>query len=128
MRAHFACHGGPDGLYLTDGVFTLADIERLDLDLELVTLSACRTATGDGLPDEAAHVDAPMVTACSRKVISSLWAIGDDIATRLTASLYDHLAGSPRQAAHALHRAVLDLRAENPCRPSTWAPFIHFGI
>lgn len=125
--AHFACHGGKTGLYLADAVLTIADIAGLHLDAELVVLSACDTAMGGDLPDEASHVAAAMQVAGARQVVSTLWAIGDDTAVRVAATMYDHLARSPGEVARALHAVVRRLRDEDPYRPSRWAPFIHFG-
>ncbi|WP_434441581.1 CHAT domain-containing protein [Lentzea sp. E54] len=126
-RAHFACHGGRDGLYLADALLNMADIAGLDLDAELVVLSACHTAMGGDLPDEASHVAAAMQVAGARQVVSTLWAIGDDTAALVTDLLYGELAAAPARAARALHAVVRLLRDEDPYRPSRWAPFVHFG-
>ncbi|MDX3659078.1 CHAT domain-containing protein [Streptomyces sp. ID05-26A] len=125
--AHFACHGGKNGLYLADALLSIADIAGLHLDAELVVLSACDTAMGGDLPDEASHVAAAMQVAGARQVVSTLWAIGDDTAVHVAATMYDHLAQSPGEVARALHTVVRRLRDEDPYRPSRWAPFIHLG-
>ncbi|WP_143263973.1 CHAT domain-containing protein [Amycolatopsis kentuckyensis] len=137
--AHFACHGGttPDGeaaLFLTDGPLTTTGISRLDLgDAHLAVLSACHTAMPDAaMPDEAGHLAAALQIAGFRQVVSTLWAIGEETAAAVTASVYGSLATpdgtlDPAGAAAALHTAVERLRSESPYEPSKWAQFVHFG-
>ncbi|MBE8523024.1 CHAT domain-containing protein [Amycolatopsis sp. H6(2020)] len=137
--AHFACHGGttPDGeaaLFLADGPLTTTGISRLDLgDAHLAVLSACHTAMPDAaMPDEAGHLAAALQIAGFRQVVSTLWAIGEETAAAVTASVYGSLATpdgtlDPAGAAAALHTAVKQLRSESPYEPSRWAQFVHFG-
>ncbi|GHG02457.1 MULTISPECIES: CHAT domain-containing protein [Amycolatopsis] len=137
--AHFACHGGtaPDGeaaLFLVDGPLTTTDLSRLDLpDAHLAVLSACHTAMPDAAtPDEAGHLAAALQVAGFRQVVSTLWAIGEETAAAVTASLYGSLAApdgtlDPAGAAAALRTAVKELRDRSPYEPSKWAQFVHFG-
>ena len=101
---------------------------------ELAVLSACQTAKGDrGLPEEAIHLAAGMLTAGYGSVVGTMWSIGDDdgpiIAEKFYKYLIDEAGGDSRQAAYALHNAVAhlrDIRGEKNF--ASWAPFIHLGI
>lgn len=137
--AHFACHGRQDllkpsqaALQLCDGPLSVLDLAELRLSGELAFLSACDTAAGGvTLPDEAIHLAAAVQAAGYQHVVATLWHIGDDLAPRLTDTVYRSLAphGSidGRRTASALHTAVSELRSAFPDRPSLWACYAHFG-
>jgi tetratricopeptide (TPR) repeat protein len=137
---HFACHAGTQAadqaaLFLTDAPLTTTDIAELDLShAQLAVLSACHTAMGDAnLPDEAHHLAAALQVAGFRHVVSTLWAINDDTATTIADNLYQALIApdgtlNPSRTANTIHSITHDLRQRNPYRPSTWAPYVHFGL
>jgi hypothetical protein len=70
------------------------------------------------------------VTSCPSRT-RSLWSVWDasaaDVADAVYAELIRDAAIRPDQTPEALHRAVRELRASAPGRPSTWAPFLHIG-
>ncbi len=136
--AHFACHVDADlivpsrsGIRLHDGVLSLSAISRLRLaDAELAYLSACSTANpGINQADESLHLASAFQLAGFRHVIATLWPIADDIAAATAREIYRHLDGTPSadNAALAVRRTTLDLRAEYPDRPDLWASLIHTG-
>ncbi|MGW3961515.1 CHAT domain-containing protein [Amycolatopsis sp. NPDC005003] len=136
--AHFACHADADllvpsrsGIRLHDGVLSLSAISRLRLaDAELAYLSACSTANpGINQADESLHLASAFQLAGFRHVIATLWPIADDFAATAAREIYRHLDGTPAagDAALAVRRATLDLRAEYPGRPDLWASLIHNG-
>ncbi|MFJ3100608.1 CHAT domain-containing protein [Streptomyces sp. NPDC086835] len=138
--AHFACHGRLDmnapatsGLCLRDGDMNVLDFAELQLDgADLAFLSACHTRLGGGqLPDEAIHTAAALRMAGFRHVVSTLWSVQDRVAPAVAAAFYRNLgaSGGPCSAgaAVALHRAVAQLRDDDPTNPMLWAPFTHDG-
>jgi hypothetical protein len=57
-----------------------------------------------------------------------LWEIGDGSAVRVATDVYAALKGKDaRNAALALHTAILERRAAHPDRPSAWAAHVHSG-
>ncbi|GAA0402281.1 CHAT domain-containing protein [Acrocarpospora corrugata] len=136
---HLACHGGQDpwnpsdgALYLADGQVRMPEIAGLRLkNAEFAFLSACRTAAGGyALPDESLHLTAALQQAGFRHVTGSLWPVGDLASLELSEPMYTVLADGgfdASRAAHALHEAVLQLRAAHRKRPFIWAPYVHFG-
>ncbi|MFG2229258.1 CHAT domain-containing protein [Streptomyces sp. NPDC048723] len=138
--AHFSCHGYSDvdqpsnsRLLLHDHrkrPLTVTDVARLRLGAaELAFLSACSTArTGTALADEAIHLVSAFQLAGYRHAIGTLWEIGDGSAVRVATDVYAALKGKDaRNAALALHTAILERRAAYPDRPSAWAAHVHSG-
>jgi hypothetical protein len=138
--AHFACHGAADPaspsvsrLLLHDHLqrpLTVAEVARLRLDhAELAFLSACTTARPDDrLTDEAIHLASAFQLAGYRHVIGTLWPIGDRMAIKIAAAVYQHLASSGASgAAAALHAATRHVRDDQPDLLSAWAAYIHVG-
>lgn len=142
-RLHFATHGVVDeqiparsGLLLApggpeeDGVLQLNEIFNLDLDAELVTLSACQTGLGKLVTGEGVvGLTRAFLYAGAARVAVSLWEV-DDLATgRLMESFYRRMKAGERPA-EALRQAKLEmLRAEPTAwrNPYFWAPFVLVG-
>jgi hypothetical protein len=140
LWVHFSCHGGQDfarpsqgGLLLNDTMLTVQDIaERVSAQADLAFLSACQTAiSGTALLDESIHLAAALQTMGFRHVIATLWSIYDSTSPEIAVSVYEFLQrkGHPdaRQAAAALHEALLQARRSRPGDPTVWAPYIHIG-
>jgi CHAT domain-containing protein len=138
---HFSCHGRQDlnapsrgGIQLHDGMLTVADLATGHHDHgELAFLSACDTAIGGATNrDEAISLVAALQYAGWRRVIGTLWSVGDATAADVTRNAYRRMthAGTlePARAAWSVHQAVRRLRDAHPDQPSRWAPFIHSGL
>lgn len=141
--AHFACHGASDPADPSRSLLLLHDhdIDPLTVaslasvqhdDLQLVYLSACRTAITTTLLNEAIHLTTAFQLSGSRHVIGTLWEINDAIAVQIAASFYRGLGSrpddlDPDQAAHALHRAIRAARDDYAQSPSLWAAYLHAG-
>lgn len=138
---HFATHGivnsrEPElsGLVLSlvdrkgdpvDGFLRLREIYALDLDAELVVLSACQTALGReirgegliGLTRGFMHAGAP-------SVISSLWRVDDRATAELMKRLYGAILRDGLEPAAALRAAQSSMaRDERWKSPYYWAAF-----
>ncbi|TEB29803.1 hypothetical protein FA13DRAFT_1860478 [Coprinellus micaceus] len=144
---HLACHGyqNPEESLQSrfcfhNGTLDLASILRKNLkDADLAFLSSCQTSTGDNeLPDEAVHLVAGMLAAGYRRVVGTMWCIGDKTAQDVSMSLYDWLfdrmePGSGFDgtlSAYALHHAIQKLRGDIGDTDGAilaWAPFVHWG-
>lgn len=130
---HFATHGLLDplhpllsGLLLNDTVMTTADIFRLDLDADLVVLSACNTARGkQSAGDEFVGVSRAFIHAGTPSIIVTLWSVADDSTASLMGYFYKALSEGKTKAA-ALREAQLKLMKDYP-QPFYWAPFILIG-
>jgi CHAT domain-containing protein len=133
---HFACHGLLDRRFPLDSGLALAQpegaggdngllqawevFERVRLDADLVTLSACDTASGREAGGEGLiGLSRAFQYAGARSVLASLWAVSDRSAAEFMRRFYEALKeGRPKdQAVQAAQRA---LRHQHPYH---WAAF-----
>lgn len=103
-----------------DGRLAAADIAAIPLDVDLVVLSACRTAGGVVLNGEGAQgLVGPVLEAGARSVAVTLWNVRDRSLTTLMRDFYLAMArGTSAVEALALAKRA-SLRSGAP--PSTWA-------
>lgn len=106
---------------------SLLQIRELDSPepIELLVLSACRTAEGDrratlGLAGVA-------VRAGARSTIASLWSVDDEAGADLMIEFYQQLTRSPISKAEALRQAQLSLLRTNYDAPRFWASYVLLG-
>nr|WP_272918565.1 CHAT domain-containing protein [Streptomyces sp. HUCO-GS316] len=138
-RVHFSCHAtshatrpAAGGVLLADGLLSVAELAADHQPRAFAFLSACKTGLGGiVLPDEAMALSAALHFTGFRHVIATLWSVEDNAAAEVTEGVYRCLfAGGTftvEDAALALHRAVLELRARSPERPSIWMAYTHTG-
>ena len=140
-NVHFATHGFVDsqhpelsGLVLSmfdrkgtglDGILRLNDVYNLNLDADLVVLSACRTALGKEVRGEGLiGLTRGFMYAGSARVLASLWSVEDRATADLMGSFYRGMLRENLSPAAALRKAQLEM-AKNPKRksPYFWAGF-----
>ncbi|TEB31131.1 hypothetical protein FA13DRAFT_1774504 [Coprinellus micaceus] len=146
---HLACHGVQDisdplrsRFLFHKGPLPLSAIMQKNLpNADLAYLSACQTSTGqETLADEVVHLAAGMLAAGYRRVVSTMWEIGDGNASQVAREFYQYLwkhrpEGSGSRfdgslSAYALHHATQELRGrlDNTDRSLlAWMPFVHYG-
>jgi CHAT domain-containing protein/uncharacterized protein HemY len=131
-------------LLLGDGELSLAEIKsslNLFTGTDLLTLSACNTATGgkgaDGREVEGFGVLAQRQGA--KAIVATLWPVSDESTRRLMRRFYEFREAGPSEPkANALRRAQLELLHESRVvgkrkvkgpfsHPFYWAPFILIG-
>jgi CHAT domain-containing protein len=133
---HFATHAllndkHPDrtSLILAHGRLDLAQIRRLRLSSDLVTLSACETGLGQRLRGEGTiGLPHAFLAAGARSVIVSLWKVEDRATSRYMADFYAKLRSGlpPEDAMLAIRQARIKTTGPSS-HPSSWAPFILVG-
>ena len=145
---HFATHGvlgSDDGLQpglvlslagnsgqrdedggLDDGYLRLDEVTRLQLNADLVVLSACRTGQGRMHRGEGVTgLARAFLFAGSRGVVSSLWSVDDRETANFMTSFYGGLQNK-QSAADALRAAKLKMIQDGK-PPFYWAPFVLMG-
>jgi CHAT domain-containing protein len=135
---HFASHGeftgsSRDNFILTwEGKMTLDHLERFirsgemkKTPVEILSLSACRTAAGD---DRATLGLAGLaVKSGARNSIASLWDVEDKSTSELFIEFYRILAtGEAAGSAEAFRKAQLTMRTRYG-HPYFWSPFLFIG-
>jgi len=137
---HFAVHGivNPDRPEFStlalgrsgaeDGFLQLPEVFNLDLDADLVVLSACESGVGKTLRGEGLlGLVRGFLFAGARSVLSSVWRIEDSPATAdFMEDFYRKLAGQSKTGAlRATQRAFID--GEKYSHPFYWAAFTLIG-
>lgn len=113
-------------LKLANSWLNFYDLFHLELQAELVTLSACQTGVSKIFAgDELVGLMRGFLYAGAPSLILSLWAVNDRSTTEFMGTLYTHLSQgrSPRSA---LREAQLTVREIYP-HPYHWAPFVLMG-
>jgi CHAT domain-containing protein len=142
---HFATHGLVDSRYPAlsalalsqfdergvpqNGFLRLHDIYGLDLNADLVVLSACETALGREIRGEGLMgLTQGFLYAGARGVVASLWQVPDRATAELMARFYGHLLNDGLQPAEALGKAQLSMAAERRwSHPYYWGGFVLVG-
>lgn len=139
--AHFAVHAlvepqRPEfsGLVLTmfrpdgtpeDGVLRLRDIYALDMPVDLVVLSGCRTLEGREVAGEGlVGLYRAFLMAGAHAVLGSLWSVEDEATSRFMKALYEGMLARGLSAADALRGAQrVFLHSRDFAAPYYWAGF-----
>ncbi|MBI2214616.1 MAG: CHAT domain-containing protein [Acidobacteria bacterium] len=112
-----------------DGFLRLREIYALDLDAELVVLSACQTALGREIRGEGMiGLTRGFMHAGASSVISSLWRVDDRATAELMKRLYGAILRDGLQPAAALRAAQRSMFADERWHsPYYWAAFEMHG-
>jgi CHAT domain-containing protein/Tfp pilus assembly protein PilF len=140
---HFATHGFIDesrpefsGLILTkdnksedDGFLQATEIYNLNLNADLVVLSACQTGLGKLVRGEGmVGLTRAFIYAGTPTVLVSLWSVSDLSTATLMGEFYRHLIKEKLSKTDALRKAQLTLLGnEKFAHPFYWAPFVIVG-
>ena len=138
---HFATHGLVDsehpelsGLVLSlvdkdgqpqDGFLQLQDIYNLNLQADLVVLSACETALGKEISGEGLiGLTRGFMYAGASRVVASLWRVSDVATAKLMAEFYRAMEKDGMPASAALRAAQIKmLKQKRWSDPYYWAAF-----
>jgi CHAT domain-containing protein len=142
---HFATHGRIDAetpalsdLMLSrfddegeprEGSLRLGDIYNLELNAELVVLSACDTALGREVRGEGLiGFSQGFFYAGARRLIATLWQVSDRATAELMTRFYRYLIVEERHPAAALRAAQQSIASEGRWRnPYFWSAFVLLG-
>jgi CHAT domain-containing protein len=134
---HLATHGqfssDPEQTYILawNSVLKVKELDNLlrvrgesqPETIELLVLSACKTATGD--KRAALGLAGVAVQAGARSTLATLWTVDDESTSNFMGELYRQLDAGVTKA-QALQRAQLTILAKEN-RPYFWAPYVLVG-
>jgi CHAT domain-containing protein len=122
--SRFDEHGRPQ-----NGFLRLHDIYELDLNADLVVLSACETALGREVRGEGLiGLTQGFMYAGARRLLVSLWRVDDRATGALMARFYKHMLVDGLEPAAALGRAQASIATEPRWRdPFFWGAFVLLG-
>jgi CHAT domain-containing protein len=142
-RLHFATHSLIDetspsrsAVVLTlgndpddDGFLEVSEISELDLDCDLVVLSACQTGRGQLLSGEGIiGLSRAFLLAGARTLVVSHWNVSDISTAQLMESFYRHLTTRHSNAAALRNSKLQMLKSGTHTRhPYYWASFVMVG-
>ncbi len=114
-----------------DGELYAGEIYNLELNADLVTLSACQTGLGKISKGEGLiGLSRALVYAGAQRIIVSYWSVADASTATLMTDFYTHWLNNPQQGySEALRQAKLKLLQNGQyAAPYYWAPFVLIGF
>ncbi|MBD3883394.1 CHAT domain-containing protein [Phormidium tenue FACHB-886] len=108
-----------------DGLLTASEILKLNLQADLVVLSACDTGRGRITEDGVVGLSRSFMAAGAASVVVSLWSASDLATADLMTKFYQQLQQNPDKA-QALRQAMLATMEQYP-HPRDWAAFTLMG-
>ncbi|MCC5875669.1 MAG: CHAT domain-containing protein [Candidatus Sumerlaeia bacterium] len=110
-----------------DGRLTAADIFSMDIQADLITLSACQTGLGRiSVGDDVIGLNRAFVYAGTRQILSTLWRV-DDLSTAILFKYFYREVGT-HDHAEALRRSQIRLRSRPEFQhPAHWSSVVLSG-
>ena len=140
---HFATHGTMDevvpdfsSLVLAmdpdrneDGLLQAWEIAELEMQADLVVLSACQTGLGKQVRGEGlVGLTQSLIYSGASSVIVSLWSVADHSTSEFMTAFYNNLIIQEMDKSVSLQEAKLSMLEDvNLAHPFYWAPFILIG-
>lgn len=117
-------HGRPQ-----DGFLRLIDIYNLDLNADLVVLSACQTAMGKQAQREGViGLTRGFMYAGATRVMASLWSVDDEATAELMKKFYESMLRQGQSPSQALRTAQIWMYSQKNWKtPYYWGGFIMQG-
>ena len=116
-----------------DGLLTASEVSELDMDAEIVLLSACNTASsfGESNSQGLSGLANSFFNAGAKSLLVSYWSVISESAVDVTTRIFKP-SNNGRSYAHKHRNAVLDLLQNSKdaykLHPSYWAPFSVIGV
>ncbi len=131
---HLATHGLldklkgeiPGAIVLTNGFLTSSEIFDMQLQADLVVLSACETGRGDLTGDGVVGLSRSLAVAGVPSVIVSLWKVSDPSTMLLMSEFHRNFYIKKLPKTQALRQAMLTTMQQY-AQPSDWSAFMLVG-
>jgi len=118
-----------EGTQHNDGVLSSSEIKNLKLNAELVILSACNTAAGDGSSsaEGLSGLTSSFFYAGARSLLVSHWYVEDESTVDLMKSTFTNLEDDVSLSESLRSSKIAMINNESTSHPIFWAPFILIG-
>jgi CHAT domain-containing protein len=116
-----------------DGLLTASEVSELDMNAEIVLLSACNTASsfGESNSQGLSGLASSFFNAGAKSLLVSYWSVISESAVDITTRIFKP-SNNGRSYAHKHRNAILDLlkntKDSYKHHPSYWAPFAVIGV
>ena len=142
---HFATHGllvtdkpelnalilSQNELSTEDGYLRSEEIEALNINAELVVLSACETAVGESYYSEGiVGLTNSFFIAGAKAVVSTLWPVDDQATAIFMNSFYRNMKNTDNNIfalANTKREFIRGDHGDEYKKPYYWAPFVYYG-
>ena len=126
-QAGILCAGGPNECDPAYEILYTRDIEKLQIQSDLVVLSSCQSGVGQLTVDGIQGIHRSFYKAGAKNVVFSLWKVNDRICQQFMTTFYSAIAEG-QSYSKALRAAKLSLlENENTASPNVWAAFLMIG-
>jgi CHAT domain-containing protein len=118
---------------LDDGLLQASEVAELNLNADWVVLSACNTASSDGVGAEPlSGLARAFLYAGGRSLVVSYWDVSDDATAKLMSNLFEISKDRPGLShGEMMRQATLSLldaaTSDEEAQPRVWAPFVVVG-
>ena len=118
---------------LDDGLLQASEVAELKLNADWVVLSACNTASSDGVGAEPlSGLARAFLYAGGKSLVVSYWDVSDDATAKLMSNLFEISKEKPNLSHGEMMRqatlALLDAAtSDEEAHPRVWAPFVVVG-
>jgi CHAT domain-containing protein len=111
----------------TDGFLRMSEVMGLNINSDIVALTACQTGLGKQISGEGTMgMGRAFQYAGAKSALMSLWSVSERASVKLVESFFQNLkAGASKR--EALEKARKQIRSEGYDHPFYWAAFILFG-
>ena len=110
-----------------DGFLTASEISNMNLNADVVCLSACKTGLGvQSAGEGVVGLSRAFMYAGTDTVLVSLWGVADESTYKLMVNFFEGIKGG-KDKMTALKDAKNYLRTNGYANPFYWAPFILMG-
>jgi CHAT domain-containing protein len=115
-----------------DGILTAEEISKLRLNAEIVTLSACNTATVDVSSSSLniKNLASAFKLAGVKNIVSTLWSVESTASVKINQSIFDNWIGKDIPLSHAVRTAkiqYIDVAEELKAAPIFWGAHVLVG-
>jgi CHAT domain-containing protein len=118
---------------LDDGLLEASEVAQLKMNADWVVLSACNTASGDGVGAEPlSGLARAFLYAGGRSLVVSHWDVADETTAKLMSNLFQISKSKPNLShGQMMREATLNLldaaTTDDDAHPRVWAPFVVVG-
>jgi len=118
---------------LDDGLLQASEVAELKLNADWVVLSACNTASSDGVGAEPlSGLARAFIYAGGKSLVVSNWDVSDEATAKLMSNLFEISKNKPDLShGEMMRQATLNLlgsaTTDEDAHPRVWAPFVVVG-
>lgn len=113
---------------LADGLLDSIEISELELNADLVILSACQTSSDKGLPNAGfTGLVSAFLNSGAKEILATQWKIESKSAAKIISETTADIVSNGVEPTKALFKSIKKQRGSNYQHPYFWAPYVIIG-